>query len=135
MTVVDLGEMAMLRYGADGDVPVCPRCSALVAPLDHYCAECHAPQGLTPSILFVDMWTHADFLARFADSVTRSWVSLVLFVVVLALFVLTWGVLLAFGPPVTLHDGPPLVVSLAFFEPWGLTPVFLLVRACRRCRR
>ena len=78
MALVDLREMAMLRYGVDGEVPVCPRCSALVSPLDHYCAECHAPQGLTPSIPFVVIWVWADFLARIADSAgRRSWPSIV----------------------------------------------------------
>ena len=102
MAVVDLGEMAMLRYGADGDVPVCPRCSALVSPLDHYCAECEAPLGLTTSIPFVDIWAAADFEVRFIDIVTggRSWLRIVL----------VGLVLLGAGAPVFLLLTPVLPV-------------------------
>ena len=108
MPLVDLREMAVLRYGEDGEVPVCPRCSALVSPLDHYCAECHAPLGLAPSIPFVWLWAVADFLIRFADSVTgkRSWLGIVFLVVLF-------------------HAGPPAL---------PLIPVYLLIRLWRRRR-
>jgi len=70
MVRVHVQELVECRYGVDGEVPVCTRCSALVSPLEHYCAECGAPQGFATSIPYVYIWATADFFVRLVDILT-----------------------------------------------------------------